>query len=82
MAAAKAKIAAIEYLATVDCGVWPEAEGSLIEALRNERVECVRYAAARALGTGCCCTEKTTAALTKTLKARPTTAGSSNGRSV
>ncbi len=68
MAEAKAKIAAIEYLATVDCGIWPEAETALIKALRNERVECVRFAAARALGTGCCCTEKTAAALTNVLE--------------
>jgi hypothetical protein len=68
MAEAKAKIAAIEYLATVDCGIWPEAETSLIDSLRSERVECVRFAAARALGTGCCCTEKTAAALTNVLE--------------
>ncbi|MCA1684568.1 MAG: hypothetical protein LC745_01000 [Planctomycetia bacterium] len=63
-AQAKAKIAAIEYLATVDCRYWPDAEGALMDRLRADRNECVRYAAARALGTGCCCTKKTIAALT------------------
>jgi hypothetical protein len=66
-AAAKAKIAAIEYLATVDCNYWPDAAPALINSLRNERNECVRFAAARALGTGCCCNEKTVAALTLTV---------------
>ena len=60
---AKARIAAIEYLATVDCRYWPEAEGTLVDRLRADRNECVRYAAARALGTGCCCTKKTIAGL-------------------
>jgi hypothetical protein len=67
-AQAKAKIAALGYLATVDCAVWPEAEQALIDSLRSDRVECVRFAAARALATGCCCTEKTAAALTKTVE--------------
>jgi hypothetical protein len=62
-AGAKARIAAVEYLATVDCRYWPDAEGALIDRLRADRNECVRYAAARALGTGCCCTKKTIAAL-------------------
>ena len=62
-AQAKAKIAAIEYLATVDCKRWPEAEKVLVDRLRSDRNECVRYAAARALGTGCCCTKKTIAGL-------------------
>ncbi len=62
-AQAKARIAALEYLATVDCRYWPDAEKVIIERLRADRNECVRYAAARALGTGCCCTKKTMAAL-------------------
>ena len=53
----------IEYLATVDCRYWPDAEKALIDRLRADRNECVRYAAARAMGTGCCCTKKTLAAL-------------------
>ena len=57
------KIAAIEYLATVDCHYWPEAEAALIGRLRGDRIECVRFAAARALDSGCCCTKKTMAAL-------------------
>ena len=63
MAGAGARIAAIEYLATVDCHYWPEAEAALIGRLRGDRVECVRFAAARALGSGCCCTKKTIEAL-------------------
>ncbi len=63
VAGAGARIAAIEYLATVDCHYWPEAEAALIGRLRGDRVECVRFAAARALGSGCCCTKKTIAAL-------------------
>jgi hypothetical protein len=62
-AEAKATIAAIEYLATVDCHYWPEAEAALIAALRANRVECVRLAAAQALSAGCCCTKATTEAL-------------------
>jgi hypothetical protein len=63
VAGAGARIAAIEYLATVDCHYWPEAEVALIGRLRGDRVECVRFAAARALGSGCCCTKKTIEAL-------------------
>jgi hypothetical protein len=63
VAGAGARIAAIEYLATVDCHYWPEAEAALIGRLRGDRVECVRFAAARALGSGCCCTKKTIEAL-------------------
>lgn len=63
-AAAKARVAAVEYLGTVDCHYWPEAEKTLIESLRADRNECVRFAAARVLGSGCCCTNKTIAALT------------------
>ena len=63
VAGAGARIAAIEYLATVDCHYWPEAEALAIGRLRGDRVECVRFAAARALGSGCCCTKKTIEAL-------------------
>lgn len=63
-AAAKARVAAVEYLGTVDCHYWPEAEKTLIDSLRADRNECVRFAAARVMGTGCCCTNKTIAALT------------------
>lgn len=62
-AGAKARVAAVEYLATVDCHYWPDAEAALIVALRQDRNECVRYAAASALGHGCCCTRKTIEAL-------------------
>jgi hypothetical protein len=60
---AKARRAAVRYLSTVDCHYWPEAEGALIVALRDDRNECVRYEAALALLNGCCCTEKTIEAL-------------------
>ena len=62
-AQSKATIASIEYLATLDCHYWPEAEKALIDALRANRVECVRFAAARALEGGCCCSKKTIEAL-------------------
>jgi len=65
-AAAKERVAAVEYLGTVDCHYWPEAEKTLIDSLRADRNECVRFAAARVLGSGCCCTAKTVAALTLT----------------
>src|SRR4029078_6283179 len=57
-AQAKAKIAAIEYLATVDCRYWPEAEAALIAGLRAEKNECVRLAAAKVFASGCCCSSK------------------------
>ena len=58
------RIKAIKELGTADCHYWPEAEDGLIEALRVDRNEWVRLAAAEALSTGCCCTKKTIAALT------------------
>lgn len=63
-AAAKARAEAVRYLGTVDCHYYPEAEASLIAALRADRSECVRLAAAQALGSGCCCTKRTIEALT------------------
>ncbi len=70
-ATAPARIAAIEYLATVDCHYWPEATAALIGRLRGDRVECVRFAAAKALGSGCCCTSKTVEALANVLADKP-----------
>ena len=58
-----AKVAAIEYLGTVDCRYYPEAEAALIVGLRAEKNECVRLAAAKALASGCCCTPKLVKAL-------------------
>jgi hypothetical protein len=52
---AKARVAAVEYLATVDCTRWPEAQKALLFALRQDTNECVRFAAARGFNTGCCC---------------------------
>lgn len=62
-AEAKARRAAVRYLGTVDCHYWPEAEKELINSLRNDRNECVRYEAAVALGGGCCCTKRTMTAM-------------------
>jgi len=62
-AQAKAKIAALEYLATVDCRYYPEAEVAMIAGLRAEKNECVRLAAAKALASGCCCSAKVVKAL-------------------
>ncbi len=55
---AKARVAAIEYLGTVDCARWPEAIKALTNGLRQDPNECVRFAAARALNSGCCCNQK------------------------
>jgi hypothetical protein len=62
-AEAKARAAAVEYLGTVDCTRWKEATTALKNALRADPNECVRYAAARALNSGCCCNKDTIAAL-------------------
>jgi hypothetical protein len=62
-AGAPARRAAIQYLATVKCHYFPEAEAALIAALRCDRNEVVRYEAAQALAKGCCCTSKTVEAL-------------------
>jgi len=66
-AQAKAKVAAIEYLASVDCRYYPEAEAGMISGLRSEKNECVRLAAAKALASGCCCSAKVVKALTMTV---------------
>lgn len=63
-AQAKAKVEAIEFLATVDCRYYPEAEAGMVTGLRAEKNECVRFAAAKALAAGCCCTPKILKALT------------------
>jgi hypothetical protein len=62
-AEAKARVAAIEYLGTVDCSRWPEAQTALINGLRKDPNECVRFAAAKALNSGCCCDKKVIQAL-------------------
>lgn len=59
--------AAVRYLGTVDCKRFPEAEATLISALRTDTNECVRYEAALALNRGCCCTKKTVEALILTV---------------
>ena len=55
---AKARVAAIEYLGTVDCKRWPDVTQAIMVALREDPNECVRYAAARVLNSGCCCSQK------------------------
>jgi hypothetical protein len=60
---AKARVAAIEYLGTVDCSRWPEAQKALINGLLEDPNECVRFAAAKALNSGCCCDKKVIEAL-------------------
>lgn len=62
---AEKRIEAVQYLGTVDCHVWPEAEDALIGALRGDRNECVRLAAAQVLLNCCCCTKKVIKALTE-----------------
>ena len=54
----KARVAAVEYLGTVDCNRFPEAKKALLAALREDPNECVRFAAARSLNSGCCCDQE------------------------
>ncbi len=60
---AKARRADVRYLGTVNCRRYPEAEKALINALRSDANECVRWEAALALSSGCCCTKNTVEAL-------------------
>jgi hypothetical protein len=60
---AKARVAAINYLATCDCNRWKEARIALINGLRADPNECVRWAAAQAFNTGCCCSKPVIEAL-------------------
>lgn len=55
---------AVRCLARVDCNWWPETELALINALRADKNECVRFEAALVIGNGCCCTKKMIEALT------------------
>lgn len=71
-AEAKARRAAVRYLGTVDCRRFPEAEAALISSLRGDENECVRFEAALALGSGCCCTRKVLEALVVTVSGRKT----------
>jgi hypothetical protein len=64
---AKARRAAVRYLGTVDCHFWPEVKAVLINSLRADRNECVRWEAAMALGRGCCCAKETLEALSITI---------------
>ncbi len=64
---AKARIAALKYLATCDCHYFPEAGAAIVLSLRTDKNECVRWQAARSLQTGCCCNPKVIEALTLTV---------------
>jgi hypothetical protein len=64
---AKERQAAVRYLGTLDCRYYPDAAGALAAALRSDGSECVRYEAALMLGRGCCCNQKTIAALTASM---------------
>ena len=68
-AAAAARRADVRYLGTVECNRWPEAEAALINSLRGDRNECVRWEAAMAFARGCCCSPRTVAALSLTVVA-------------
>jgi hypothetical protein len=69
---AKARVAAVKYLGTVDCTRWKEATIALVTSLRADRNECVRYAAARVLNSGCCCNKDTITALKLTVAGEDT----------
>jgi hypothetical protein len=69
-AEAKARRAAVRYLATVDCNYWPEAQAALINSLRADRNECVRLEAALALNRGCCCRKEVILALVDCVSGR------------
>ena len=60
----------MRYLGTVDCKRFPEAEAALINALRADTNECVRFEAALALSRSCCCTKKVLEALVITVSGR------------
>lgn len=66
-AGAKARVQAVEYLGTVDCNYFKDARKALLDSLRTDTNECVRYAAARVLANGCCCGKDTIRALTTTV---------------
>jgi hypothetical protein len=63
VANAAARLAAVRYLSTVDCHVYPEVEDALLAGLRGDRNESVRYEAALALSKCCGSSKKTIAAL-------------------
>lgn len=71
-AQAKKRRADVRYLGTVDCRRYPEAEAALVNALRGDENECVRWEAALALGRGCCCTRKVLQALVDTVSGKKT----------
>jgi hypothetical protein len=62
-ASTAARRAAVHYLGTVDCRIYPEVEDALIAVLRGDRNESVRCEAALALSNACCFSKKTMAAL-------------------
>jgi HEAT repeats len=66
-AGAAKRRADVRYLSTADCHRWPEVQDALINALRLDRNECVRWEAALAFTRGCCCTKSVIRALTLTV---------------
>jgi len=55
---------AVRCLARADCNWYPEAQLALINSLRTDKAECVRFEAARVLAVGCCGTKKVIDSLT------------------
>lgn len=55
---------AVRCLARADCNWYPEAQLALINSLRTDKAECVRFEAARVLAVGCCGTKKVIDTLT------------------
>ncbi len=63
-AGAKARRAAVRFLGTVDCSRFTQAIAVLKNSLLEDPNECVRYEAALALQSGCCCNPEIVKALT------------------
>ena len=61
------RIAAVRFIATADCGRFPEVQKELIQALRGDCSECVRFEAAIAFGMGCCCSKAVMFSLEQTV---------------
>lgn len=61
------RIQAVRFMATADCGRFPEVQKALIQALRGDCSECVRYEAALAFNLGCCCSKPVMFALEQTV---------------
>ena len=55
--------AAVRYLGRIECQFNPEAEEALVDSLRSDRSEIVRFEAALALSNSCCSTKRILEAL-------------------